>query len=168
MDNHNKKPPKKPPFPAMSAHFAHTLDDMAEQYIQAQYIELSAATGILEPEKLKKLNESRSNLIVYEGKVFRFSRKENHFLKYVCLFVDGMETDVKGQQAVIEDTSGEWVITDLTSEAEHDIEDLKEEVNELKIHVQHDIADLREDLEEGLNDLQGQIDSLKMDGGEVE
>ena len=156
MEN-NKKPIKKPPFPAMSAHFAHTLNDMAEQYIQAQYIELGAQTGILEPEDLQKLVESRSNLIVYEDRIFRFSRKEDKFLKYICLYVDGFERDFHSQQAVIEEESGEWIITDLVSEDKEQIDNLENEVN-----------DLRDDLTNGLNTLQDEIDSLTMNGGEIE
>lgn len=168
MENCNRKPPKKPPFPAMSAHFAHTLDDMAEQYIQAQYIELDAATGILKPEDLKKLIESRSNLIVYQNKVFRFSNRNEHFLKYISLYVEGMEKAYKGQQAVIETQSGEWVITDLESDEKEVIDHIQEEVDELGEQVTEDINDLRGDLKVGLEDLQSQIDLLQMDGGDVE
>lgn len=168
MDIRKHKRPKKPPFPAMSAHFAYTLDDMAEQYIQAQYIELGASTGILEPEDLKKLVESRSNLVVYQDRVFRFSRKEGQFIKYISLYVDGLETDFHGQQALIQEESGKWVITDLVSEDKEEIDNLKEEVKDMKVEFKEDIDETREELVVGINDLQDQIDSLKMDGGEIE
>ena len=150
MENCKRKRPKKPPFPVMSAHFAHTLNDMAEQYIQAQYIELGDITGILEPEDLKKLVESRSNLLVYQDRVFRFSRKEGQFIKYISLYVNGLESDFHAQQALIEESSGEWVITDLVSEDKENIDEL------------------REDLGTRINDLQNQIDSLIMNGGDIE
>lgn len=38
------RPPRRHPFPAMSAHFSHTLDDLVEHYVQAQYFEIKGDT----------------------------------------------------------------------------------------------------------------------------
>lgn len=145
MENFKPKPPKKKPFPVMSAHFAHTLEDMKEKYIEAEYIEIETTTGIFDTETLQKLKDSRSNLLVYQGKVFRFSKTEGTFLKYINLSVNGFQEFFVGQQIVVDGESGQWVLTDLKSEEEQEIEDLQQDVT----------------------DLQTQVNSLNVDGGEI-
>lgn len=129
----------------MSAHFAHTLEDMKEKYIEAEYIEIETTTGIFDSETLQKLKDSRSNLLVYQDKVFRFSKTEGTFFKYINLSVTGFQRVFTGQQIVVDSESGEWVLTDLQSGDQQAIEDLQQDVS----------------------DLQTQVNSLNVDGEEI-
>lgn len=149
-------PPKPQPFPAMSAHFAHTLDDMAEHYIQAQYIEVKEGTGVLAEKDLKTLLESRSNLLVYQGKVFRFSKAENNSHKYINVSTDGDSDVCTYQQITVNGTDGSWQISDLLSGEGKEIENVKIELGTFKEKVDNDISEIN-----------GVIDSLKADGGEI-
>ena len=96
------RPPRRHPFPAMSAHFSHTLDDLVEHYVQAQYFEIKGETGVLAEKDLKTLLESRSNLLVYQGKVFRFSKSEGDLHKYVNASTTDDLTDDYGNERLDE------------------------------------------------------------------
>lgn len=66
----SKKPCKSPPFPVMSAHFAHTLVGMEEKYVKIQFIELSEAEGYIPKESLDLLKLSRENKIVFDNDIY--------------------------------------------------------------------------------------------------
>jgi hypothetical protein len=83
MDNCNCKKPSKKPFPAMSAHFAHTLDDMKEKYLEAKYFDLETEEGVFEESILNDLISSRSNLITYENNIFRLIKTEDNNYIYI-------------------------------------------------------------------------------------
>ena len=76
-NNGSKKPCKSPPFPVMSAHFAHTLVGMEEKYVKIQFIELSEAEGYIPKESV--INELKSRFtdiyILYDND---FQSEENH------------------------------------------------------------------------------------------
>lgn len=150
------RPPRPHPFPAMSAHFAHTLDDMAEHYIQAQYIEIKDDAGVLAEKDLKTLLESRSNLLVYQGKVFRFSKSEGDVHKYINVSTSGDSNVGTYQQITVNGKDGSWQISDLLSGEGKEIEIVKTELGTFQTKVNGDIADINE-----------VIESLKADGGEI-
>ena len=109
------RPPRRHPFPAMSAHFSHTLDDLVEHYVQAQYFEIKGETGVLAEKDLKTLLESRSNLLVYQGKVFRFSKSEGDLHKYVNASTTDDSDLYTLQQITVNGKDGSWKISDLLS-----------------------------------------------------
>ena len=109
------RPPRRHPFPAMSAHFSHTLDDLVEHYVQAQYFEIKGETGVLAEKDLKTLLESRSNLLVYQGKVFRFSKSEGDLHKYVNASTTDDSDLYAFQQITVNGKDGSWKISDLLS-----------------------------------------------------
>lgn len=192
--NCNPKPPKKP-FPAMSAHFAHTLEDMNEKYLQAQYIEIDAEQGTLDSEKLKTLISSRSNMLVYQDRIFRFGSKEDDIYKYINVYTEGDDKTYKSQEVILNGLTGVWKIIDLECDSSGDIGTLKEEVKNLEINVTNlsgkvdnietSVEDLsaslalesltREEEDQKLEDNIIQVinkldnigESLNMDGGEI-
>ena len=147
------RPPRRHPFPAMSAHFSHTLDDLVEHYVQAQYIEIKGETGVLAEKDLKTLLESRSNLLVYQGKVFRFSKSEGDLHKYVNASTTHDSDLYTFQQITVNGKDGSWKISDLLS---GEVEAMKTEFSTFQTKVNEDIAHINETME-----------SLKVDGGEI-
>lgn len=147
------RPPRRHPFPAMSAHFSHTLDDLVEHYVQAQYFEITGDTGVFAEKDLKTLLESRSNLLVYQGKVFRFSKSEGDLHKYVNASTNNDSDLYTFQQITVNGKDGSWKISDLLSS---EVEVMKTEFNTFQTKVNEDIANINETME-----------SLKVDGGEI-
>lgn len=166
-------PPKQPPFPAMSAHFAHTLDDMSEQYLQAQYIELADTTGTLNADDLKKLTDSRTNMLVYNERVFRFADKKDNIYTYLTFYLDEDGTTYKAQKTLINIITGEWEISDIDtgSGSEQKIEILENKVTDIQNNLtevqnkletaQTNITQLTENVTEITNKLETEITERK-------
>lgn len=138
-------PPPQTPFPAMSAHFAHTLDDMSEQYLQAQYIELSDTTGTLGADDLKKLVDSRTNMLVYNERVFRFADKKDSIYTYLTFYLGEDGKTYNAQKTLLNTLTGEWEISDVDtgSESAQKIEVLEEEVT----NIQNNLTEVQVKLE---------------------
>lgn len=178
MNNECKCCPPKPsglsPFPAMSAHFAHTLDDMAEQYLQALYINLPTETGTLSVDNLKKLLASRTNMVVYDNRVFHYSKTEGDIHKYINFYSDNDQITYYVQQVVLNGVSGEWRVEELTTGNSTAINNIQENMTNLSASLNQEINDRKEADEEtsaALVSLTQKIDdvadSIKMDGGEI-
>lgn len=148
-------PPPKPPrpapghFPAMSAHFAHTLDDMSEQYLKAQYITVDESSGILNCKTLSTLLESRSNMVVYQNRIFRYSGKEDTIYNYLNLYIPEGETSYKGQQFRLNGSTGQYEIIDIDtgSGSSQKIEVLETEITD----IQNNITQLTQNVTEITN-----------------
>lgn len=74
---------KSPPFPVMSAHFAHTLVGMEEKYVKIQFIELSEAEGYIPKESLDLLKLSRENKIVFDNDIYDLKTINNNLYIYL-------------------------------------------------------------------------------------
>ena len=91
----SRKPCKRPPFPAMSAHFAHTLEDMEEKYVKIQFIELENSEGYLNQESLDLLklsveeNPDSSHIKLLYGREFLNNYDLDNALK---IFFDALDT----------------------------------------------------------------------------
>lgn len=153
------KPDKKDPFPAMSAHFAHTLDDMREQYLQAQYIDIDNETGTLDSDTLQKLLLSRTNMLVYQNRVFRFSSQEDYLYKYLNIYKLDDAESYKVQLIIVSTLTGAWEVIDLNSDSKTEIDVLKEGIVNLTTTIETEISDREAEDQK----LQENIDSNKRD-----
>lgn len=141
-------PDKKDPFPAMSAHFAHTLDDMREQYLQAQYIDIDGETGVLDSDSLQKLLQSRTNMLVYQNRVFRFSSQEEYLYNYINVYKLESDTSYKVQLISINTLTGAWVVTDIGGDSKAEIDVLKEDITNIKNDITNIIENVTTETEE--------------------
>ena len=141
-------PDKKDPFPAMSAHFAHTLDDMREQYLQAQYIDIDGETGVLDSDSLQKLLQSRTNMLVYQNRVFRFSSQEAYLYNYINVYKLESDTSYKVQLISINTLTGAWVVTDIGGDSKAEIDVLKEDITNIKNDITNIIENVTTETEE--------------------
>lgn len=110
-------------FPAMSAHFAHTLDDMAEKYLKIQFIEIKDLTGILSPEDLMLMKASKANVLMYDGMRYEFSKVEGNLYYYICTTSD--DGKIAMDEIILNGDTGEYKHQKLGNEIEEAPEDGK-------------------------------------------
>lgn len=108
--------PRRPVLPPMSLHFAYTLEDMVEKYLQAEYIELDAKEGTFSQEVFEKLTKSRSNLLVYESAVYRYSRTDDNTLTYLGFYISDEGVSYKGDGIIVDVNTRQWRLISLKSE----------------------------------------------------
>ena len=152
------KPDKKEPFPAMSAHFAHTLADMKDKYLEAQYITIDSEVGTLDPEILKKLLFSRSNMVVYQNRIFRFANQEGYLCKYINLYNLDTDNFYKAQQVNIDSLTGSWQVVDLESDSKSEIITVEEQV----VNIQNEINDITENITNLTTEIDTEINARKV------
>lgn len=103
-------------FPAMSAHFAHTLDDMAEKYLKIQFIEVADLTGVLSAEDIALLKASRANVIVYNNATYEYSKAEGNIYYYISTTSD--DGKIAMDQIILNVDTGEYKHQKLANEIE--------------------------------------------------
>ena len=106
----------KKEFPAMSAHFAHTLEDMGEKFLKIQFIEIKDLIGTLSPEDLMLLKASRANVIVYNNVKYEYSKSENGLLYYISTTSD--DGKIAMDELIINEETGEYTHQKLANEIE--------------------------------------------------
>ena len=103
-------------FPAMSAHFAHTLDDMAEKYLKIQFIEVADLTGVLSAEDIALLKASRANIIVYNNVTYEYSKAEGNIYHYISTTSD--DGKIAMDEIILNVDTGEYKHQKLANEIE--------------------------------------------------
>lgn len=103
-------------FPAMSAHFAHTLDDMGEKYLKIQFIEIEDLIGVLTPEELMLLKASRANVIVYDSITYEYSRANGNLYYYISTTSNNGKILV--DEIIVNIETGEYTHQKLANEIE--------------------------------------------------
>lgn len=103
-------------FPAMSAHFAHTLDDMAEKYLKIQFIEITDLTGVLSAEDIALLKASRANVIVYNNVTYEYSKAEGNIYHYISTTSD--DGKITMDEIILNVDTGEYKHQKLANEIE--------------------------------------------------
>ena len=103
-------------FPAMSAHFAHTLDDMAEKYLKIQFIEITDLTGVLSAEDIMLLKASRANVIVYNNVTYEYSKAEGNIYYYISTTSD--DGKIAMDEIILNVDTGEYTHQKLANEIE--------------------------------------------------
>ena len=111
----------KKKFPAMSAHFAHTLDDMAEKYLKIQFIEIDSLVGTLPPEDIMLLKASRANVIVYNSVTYEYSKAEGNLYYYISTTSD--DGKIAMDEIILNVDTGEYMHQKLANEIEEAPED---------------------------------------------
>lgn len=106
----------KKEFPAMSAHFAHTLEDMGEKFLKIQFIEIKDLVGTISPEDLMLLKASRANVIVYNEVKYEYSKLENGLLYYISTTSD--DGKIAMDELIINAETGEYSYQKLANEIE--------------------------------------------------
>ena len=106
----------KKEFPAMSAHFAHTLDDMAEKYLKIQFIEITDLIGVLSAEDIMLLKASRANVIVYNNVTYEYSKAEGNIYYYISTTSD--DGKIAMDEIILNIDSGEYNHQKLANEIE--------------------------------------------------
>ena len=106
----------KKEFPAMSAHFAHTLDDMAEKYLKIQFIDITDLTGKLSPEDVALLKASRANVIIYNGIRYEYSKAEGNLYYYIATTSD--DGKIAMDEIILNVDTGEYTHQKLANEIE--------------------------------------------------
>ena len=103
-----------------------------------QTVEIESSSGHIDEDSLKSLLESNESRIMLDNKVFRLSRLEGNYLKYINTFTDGDETSVNMTELSIDKNSGDFTIKDIVIGG-GEIEELRQEFNQHKnnnsIHV---------------------------------
>lgn len=130
-----KKYPKKVPTEAVSGHFAFTLKDLEEHYIKAEYFTLETPEGILEPKVLTEVLSSRSNLLVYDDRVFHISNIEGNIHKYINIFSEGDSDEYEVQQVVLNALTGYYIIKEYECPQDGRIDDLYDQLESLRTIV---------------------------------
>lgn len=92
--------------PAMSANFAHTLEDMAEKYLKIQFIDITELTGIIPSEDLALLKASRANVIVYNNVTYEYAKVEDNLYYYISTTSEDGKIAV--DQIVVNGDTGEY------------------------------------------------------------
>lgn len=129
----NCKPMKKPPFPAMSAHFAHTLDDMEEKYVKLQFIEISEPSGVIEKDKLDLLLKSRENKIVFNSCIYNLTTITESLYNYISTrVIDDENNYLEFNNLSLNKYTGEYSIKVIKSRDGEIIQNLSIEVDEVK------------------------------------
>jgi hypothetical protein len=103
-------------FPAMSAHFAHTLEDMGEKFLKIQFIEIKDLVGTLSSEDLTLLKASRANVIIYNNVKYEYSKSENGSLYYISTTSD--DGKIAMDELIINEETGGYTHQKLASEVE--------------------------------------------------
>ena len=106
----------KKAFPAMSAHFAHTLDDLAEKYLKIQFIEITDLTGVLSAEDVMLLKASRANVIVYDNVTYEYSKAEGNIYYYISTTSD--DGKIAMDEIILNVDTGEYRHQKLANEIE--------------------------------------------------
>ena len=132
MGNCNCKPPKKPPFPAISAHFAHTLDDMEEKYVKLQFIDISKATGIIEKDKLDLLLKSREKKIVFNSDIYTLTTIDGNIYTYIHSKSSENEDYISFNSLQLNKETGEYSIRSLKTKDDEVIQNLSYEVAQVQ------------------------------------
>lgn len=126
----------KKKFPAMSAHFAYTLDDMKEKYIEIKFIELEEDHGIISEDDLAALKNSRENIIVFNDCLYRLMRIEANNYMYISLVTASDQTIVSMKEICVNINTGEYnsktLIDDKSQEVADRIDSVEEEFQEVK------------------------------------
>lgn len=144
MDNCKCKPPKKPPFPAMSAHFAHTLDDMEEKYVKLQFIELDRPSGVIGKDKLDLLLKSRENKLIYNNCIYNLTTISGNTYNYISTRVkDDEENYIEFNNLTLDKITGEYSIKAIKSKDGEIIQNLSLEVAEVKKDLEKINADIQ-------------------------
>lgn len=103
-------------FPAMCAHFAHTLEDMGEKFLKIQFIEIKDLTGVLSPEELMLLKASRANVIVCNDIKYEYSKLENNLMHYISTVSNNGKIEM--DEIIINAENGEYTHQKLANEIE--------------------------------------------------
>lgn len=101
-------------------------------------VEIESSSGHIDEDSLKSLLESNESRITLDGKVFRLSRIEGNYLKYINTFTEGDDTSVSMTELSLNKESGDFTSKDIVIGG-GDVEELRQEFNEHKnnnsIHV---------------------------------
>lgn len=108
-------------FPAMSAHFAHTLDDLAEKYLKIQFIQIDELQGTLSPEDLMLLKASRANVLVYDGLTYEYSNFKEPLYYYIS--TSSVDGKIAMDEIIVNGDTGEYTHQKLANEIEEAPED---------------------------------------------
>lgn len=127
----NCKPMRKPPFPAMSAHFAHTLDDMEEKYVRLQFIEITESSGTLKKEDLDRLILSRENKIIFGNAIFNLTTVDNDTYTYISTRVKE-ENYLEFYKLILDKTTGVYSTNVVKMKDEETVEELTYDVANIK------------------------------------
>lgn len=103
-------------FPAMSAHFAHTLEDMEEKFLKVGFVEITDLVGTLSPEDLILLKASKANGIIYNNVKYEYSNSKNGSLYYISTTSD--DGKIAMDELIINEETGEYTHQKLASEVE--------------------------------------------------
>ena len=116
METKRKIDYMKKEFPAMSAHFAHTLDDMGEKYLKIQFIDITDLTGKLSPEDIMLLKASRANVIIYNGVRYEYSKAEDNLYYYIATTSE--DGKIAMDEIILNVDTGEYTHQKLANEIE--------------------------------------------------
>lgn len=103
-------------FPAMSAHFAHTLDCMKEKYLKVNFIELDELSGKMTVEDIMTLKSSRANIIICNDVAYEYSKNEGVLYYYVSTTSDKGKIAI--DEIIVNVETGEYNHQKLESEVE--------------------------------------------------
>lgn len=146
----SRKPCKRPPFPAMSAHFAHTLEDMEEKYVKIQFIELENSEGYLNQESLDLLKLSRENKIVFDNNIYDLTTINGNY--YYYLNTNSYKQDdqdiVNFKQISLNIDDGYYIVKVIKTEDGKVIQEIKYDISVLQ---------------DKLNDLTDDVNNVKSD-----
>ena len=121
---------KKPPFPAMSGHFAYTLDDLKGNYLELKTIEIEEPKGTLSTELFNELIKSDANVIKYKNIIYKLTEVKDNSRTYIGTIVNP-ETNVVEEKGILLNTdSHEYNTVPLLNRVEIEIDDkIKNEVD---------------------------------------
>lgn len=144
---------RKPPFPAMSGHFAHTLDDLRGNYLEIKTIEITEGEGVLSPDNLKILLASDANVIKYNNAIYQLTERYNGIRIYVSItHVEGTEDVAEERSITVNINSGEYYSLILRSKTEENIDQKIEE--EISKAIEENLKSIQfVDTEDQLNEL---------------
>lgn len=154
----SKKPCEKPPFPTMSAHFAHTLEDMEEKYVKIQFIELENPEGYLTQESLDLLKLSRENKIVFDNNIYDLKTIDGNY--YYYLNTNSTKQDDENilgfKQISLNIDNGYYITKVVKTEDGKAIQEVKQDISTL----QGNLNDLTEDVNTVKSDLSSINDKI--------
>lgn len=130
----SKKPCEKPPFPTMSAHFAHTLEDMEEKYVKIQFIELENPEGYLTQESLDLLKLSRENKIVFDNNIYDLTTIDGNYYYYLNTNSTKQDDEniVRFKQISLNIDNGYYITKVIKTEDGKAIQAVKQDVSTLQ------------------------------------
>ena len=121
-----------------------TATAIAETATGSKTVDINTSTGQLDEEALETLKQSKGNMIVAVGKVYRLSRVEQNSYKYINTRTDGASDLVKMTELDLNITTGEFTIRDISVEGQS-VEELEEKVdNHIADTTAHITAEERE------------------------